>query len=411
MKKFSFVNRLIENLEKIGQSSKEIRDGISNQSALLNDRFKEIVSGLNNEQHIINDKLSELIENLNSFQADSNQRLSTIAASLEGNSSTELIVKLVDRQKILENKLDELISVLLALHGRPGAGDALRSAPLLRASKTYNTDHPDYDPALVRNFPGVLLNADKPSANPALRAIRQVTQLSETNDRAWPDQLEMALAELQSIPGAEQLFQRKEVAERFFLEINSRYPAHYQPGWVNLDDGLFLYWLIRRLRPRVVVETGVANGFSTGVILLALAKNGNGGKLHAIGRAEIFNANDPRWTEEGRTFGEVVVDGKSLGWMVPDNCRNSVEFYSGDAATLLPETVANLDAIDLFFHDSDHSYDHMMFEFEAAKRRLSPLGVVVADNIAWNSSLWDFADHYGVPAYNFRGSVGAAFFG
>jgi hypothetical protein len=36
--------------------------------------------------------------------------------------------------------------------------------------------------------------------------------------------------------------------------------------------------------------------------------------------------------------------------------------------------------------------------------------VILADDISWNSSLWDFADGRGVPSYNFRGTMGAAFF-
>ena len=48
VKKVSFVNRLIENLEKIEQSSSGIREGISNQSALLNNKFDEVIEGLNN---------------------------------------------------------------------------------------------------------------------------------------------------------------------------------------------------------------------------------------------------------------------------------------------------------------------------------------------------------------------------
>jgi hypothetical protein len=39
-----------------------------------------------------------------------------------------------------------------------------------------------------------------------------------------------------------------------------------------------------------------------------------------------------------------------------------------------------------------------------------PGGVVLADDISWNASLWDFADAHGVPSYNFRGTMGAAFF-
>ena len=64
----------------------------------------------------------------------------------------------------------------------------------------------------------------------------------------------------------------------------------------------------------------------------------------------------------------------------------------------------------MFYHDSDHSYRHMMFEFDQAKRKLAAGGVVLADDIGWNTSLWDFADRHRVPAYNFHGTVGAAFF-
>ena len=430
MKKFLPFGRLVAHLNGIAQSGREIREGIANQSMLLNERLSEIIAGLDNEQRIINDKLSELIHNFTNFHTDSNKRqaeikehLAAIATSLNKDFSSGS----TRQQKSFESKLNEISHALSGLTGtleiqqtaigshtrftKPGADEAMRSMPLLRAPKTYNTQHPDYDPALARNFPGVLLNGDKTSANPALRAVRQVIEASEINDRAWPDQLEMALAELKSIPGSEQLLGRKAAAEHYFLDLNNRYQPHYQPGWMTLEDGLFLYWLIRRLRPKTVIETGVANGFSTSLILLAMAKNGNDGKLHAVGRAEIFDAGDPRWTEKGRIFGEVVVDGKSLGWMVPDECLGAVEFYEGDAKTLLPDVISRLDSLDLFFHDSDHSYDHMTFEFEEAKRKLSPSGVIVADNIAWNSSLWDFADKYGVPAYNFRGSVGAAFFG
>lgn len=51
----------------------------------------------------------------------------------------------------------------------------------------------------------------------------------------------------------------------------------------------------------------------------------------------------------------------------------------------------------------------MAFEFREAKRVLRPGGLVVADDIAWNASLWDAADEWGVPAYNHAGSMGVAF--
>ena len=81
----------------------------------------------------------------------------------------------------------------------------------------------------------------------------------------------------------------------------------------------------------------------------------------------------------------------------------------GDAKDLLPPLIDRLEAIDMFFHDSDHTYNHMMFEFDQAMRKLAPDGVIVADDISWNASLWDFADKYRLPSYNYCGSMGVAF--
>jgi len=94
---------------------------------------------------------------------------------------------------------------------------------------------------------------------------------------------------------------------------------------------------------------------------------------------------------------------------VPASCRERVHVQHGDAAVLLPPLLARLGTIDFFFHDSDHSYDHMAFEFREARRVLRPGGLVVADDIAWNASLWDAADQWRVPAYNYAGSMGIAF--
>jgi len=56
------------------------------------------------------------------------------------------------------------------------------------------------------------------------------------------------------------------------------------------------------------------------------------------------------------------------------SCRDRFKVCSGDAKTLLPKIVDEPNSIDLFYHDSDHTYDHTMFEFKKAKRKLRPAG-------------------------------------
>ena len=41
-------------------------------------------------------------------------------------------------------------------------------------------------------------------------------------------------------------------------------------GNIGYTEGMYLYAVLRKLRPRVAVETGVANGFSSAFSLLAL---------------------------------------------------------------------------------------------------------------------------------------------
>jgi len=155
--------------------------------------------------------------------------------------------------------------------------------------------------------------------------------------------------------------ERKAHIERYTAELGRRYRAQYVAGWVNLADAQFLYWVVRRLKPKTIVQAGVSNGLSSAFMMLALAKNGPEGRLHAIDLPHVFDATDTAWTRPGEPYGVLIPEGKSSGWIVPDIYRDRFEVRAGDAKLLLPKLVDHLDKIDLFFHDSDHTYNHMIF--------------------------------------------------
>jgi len=48
--------------------------------------------------------------------------------------------------------------------------------------------------------------------------------------------------------------------------------------------------------------------------------------------------------------------------------------------------------------------------YGAEVHKLRQDGLVVAVDVAWNASLWDFAAKHGVPSYTFKGAVGVGFF-
>ena len=299
---------------------------------------------------------------------------------------------------------------IAALRGSGSSvNDTLAANPLMFAEKTYNTAHPDYEPELVRCYSGRLHNLEYANGNPLFLEINRLARRGKVPNRAWRQILDAAMAEARGVAGFDQVAERKAYVDTTLAELGQRYQSHFVAGWVNLVDAQFLYWLVRRLRPKTVVQTGVSNGLSSAYIMLALAKNGPEGRLHAIDLPHIFDPADPHWTQTGFLHGVVIPQGKSSGWLVPDIYRERFDLEVGDAKVLLPPLIDRVGAVDMFFHDSDHTYNHMMFEFDQAARKLAPNSVIVADDISWNTSLWDFADAHRLPGYNYRATVGLAF--
>ncbi len=294
--------------------------------------------------------------------------------------------------------------------GGASVDQRLYDRPLVFAHKTYNASHIDYDPALVRNYPGMVYNHNVSSANPVYAELQKISRNKYIRDEEWNKVREEILAEAKSVPHAEQVFERKAYVEQYLKTLEKQNGSYYQPGWVNFDDALFLYWIVRKLNPKVIVQAGVCNGLSSAFMMLALAKNGNEGTLHVVDLPPVYNPNDPAWKVQNEVYGVTIPEGKSSGWLVPDAYRHRFEVLNGDAKELLPGLLQKLGTCDMFYHDSDHTYDHMIFEFAESKKYLTKNGVIVSDDISWNESLWDFADQYNVPAYNYRGSIGIAFF-
>lgn len=156
-------------------------------------------------------------------------------------------------------------------------------------------------------------------------------------------------------------------------------------------DVIFLYVATRAMKPEVVVETGVASGRSSAAILAALDKNKKG-ILYSIDLAQEYQTEVPGTyiTHEGNEeLNAFVPAGKQPGWLVPENLRPRWNLIIGDAKKELVALVDELDKkIDIFYHDSDHSEDHMLFEFDTAFSKLSDNSLLISDDVRWNNA-WD----------------------
>jgi predicted O-methyltransferase YrrM len=142
-----------------------------------------------------------------------------------------------------------------------------------------------------------------------------------------------------------------------------------------------LYALIRALRPRTVVETGVGSGYSSTFILEALRRNDEG-RLVSI---DLPNC-EAGWS---------LTEDEKPGFLVPDVLRSRWDLRLGRTVDLLPDVLTRLGHIDLFFHDSEHTYDVMSFEYSAAYEHLTPSGVIISDDSMWNTAMIDFAKTVG----------------
>src|ERR1039458_6837401 len=144
---------------------------------------------------------------------------------------------------------------------------------------------------------------------------------------------------------------------------------------------LVQYAVVRACRPEVIVETGVASGVSSSHLLLALERNQKG-TLHSV---EISDAS-------------YLPQGKEVGWVVPPGLRARWRLHIGDSAGILPSLLQELGEVDIFIHDSLHTYEYMKFEFQLAGPHIRRGGLLFADDALWNSAFSEFAQGVKSPS-------------
>ena len=156
--------------------------------------------------------------------------------------------------------------------------------------------------------------------------------------------------------------------------------AGHSLGAIGYTEGVYLYAVLRTLRPEIAVETGVANGFSTAFSLLALQANGTG-RLHSIDLPrEVGREYGPGEFYEGEGRAGIPA-GSEPGWLIPPRLKEQWTLVLGRSQEELPRLLARLGTIDSFMHDSEHSFDCMWFEFTSAWSALRPGGVLLSDDV------------------------------
>ena len=166
-------------------------------------------------------------------------------------------------------------------------------------------------------------------------------------------------------------------------------------GMMELSCGRLLYAFVRLSCPEVVVETGVANGASTTYILHALNANG-GGELHSL---------DLPTTSDGKTF---VVAGKKPGWLVPKPLHGMWSLTLGDTRHHLAPMLEGISTPQIFIHDSEHTYETMLFEYELGWDVLAEGGWLLSDDVEMNRAFDEWTSEHECPSRVWMGRLGFA---
>ncbi len=197
----------------------------------------------------------------------------------------------------------------------------------------------------------------------------------ELKNWEWCHEFAPALAEEAREVGAEVRARAKQLRESTGLRIG---------GGARIE---LLYFLVRCAQPEVIVETGVAAGFSSTVLLEALKRNGKG-RLYSSD-FPYFRAKNPE---------------EYVGILVPEELReNWTLLVKGDTVNL-PEILSMVDKIDFYHYDSDKSYNGRTYGLDIVQSKLSDDAVVMVDDISDNVFFRDYVaknnlvfDLFGAP--------------
>jgi len=200
---------------------------------------------------------------------------------------------------------------------------------------------------------------------PHLRSIQEA--ISITTD-VGPESLSSVWASspLQQI--------REKISARRSASRKSAIPQASDGSWTL---GEIMYLVCRILSPSIVIETGVGFGITSAYILQAMEDNGTG-VLHSIEFADLW-------------FGYR----ESVGSAVDPSDRSHWRLHFGPSEAILPALLGSIGGVDIFLHDSSHTYRDMLIEYSTIWPRLRPGGLLISDDVDGCDAFIEFAEGRG----------------
>lgn len=148
-----------------------------------------------------------------------------------------------------------------------------------------------------------------------------------------------------------------------------------------------LYYIVRRLKPNVVIESGVSAGISTRSILEALEKNKKG---------DLYSSDL-----------QLYLDKKDIGILVTKELRHRWKLFDKGDEINLPIILKQINEIDIVYYDSGKSYSGKKIFFDKILSNFTP-NIIIVDDI--DRDYW-FRDFTKKNSYDYIvvGNVGVIF--
>ncbi|MCX8171860.1 MAG: class I SAM-dependent methyltransferase [Candidatus Bathyarchaeota archaeon] len=142
---------------------------------------------------------------------------------------------------------------------------------------------------------------------------------------------------------------------------------------LSFEEALSLYLIVRAIKPKIVLETGVSAGRSSTFILAALYDN-----MKYDNMKGVLYSIDPN---------------PNSGYAIPEKLKDKWRFINTTSEGALPNLLEELNQIDIFLHDSLHTYECMIFEYKSVWPFIRKGGFLLSDDVDQNLAFRDFCQN------------------
>lgn len=219
-------------------------------------------------------------------------------------------------------------------------------------------------------------------ALPGLMRQRHGTDQPHEVDEAWEEHLHTLLGAAWPCPHSQR-------ADELVAEIGALLAAQglgygrYTYGCFSDADSSLCHavWCtVLHTRPEIVIETGVAHGVTSRIVLEAMNQNDHG-HLWSVDLPYPF---DHRLHVQ-------------TGVAVTDACRPRWSYLEGTSRQRLPPLIAEVGHLEVFIHDSLHTPKNVVFEMQQAASAMAPSGIMLVDDVRTHEGFTTFTRQH--PEY------------